>query len=111
MGDLMHSLISNGFLAPPILFIVLCLSGGVLALVCRRIGTTIVLISSFCLFVAATPAFSSYLLQCLQAEIPEGVDLSSAQAIVVLGADVRPGNGTVPDRPGPQSIERLLFAA
>jgi len=67
--------------------------------------------SSFCLFVAATPAFSSYLLQCLQAEIPKGADLSSAQAIVVLGADVRPGNGAVPDSPGPQSIERLLFAA
>ena len=106
----MPSLVSYGFLAPPVLFITLCLIGAFIAVLWRRIGFAIVLVSSLCLYVAATPAFSSYLVYRLQTEIPEHVDFTDAGAIVVLGADVRSGDGRNPDRIGPASLERLLLA-
>src|SRR5215471_17343598 len=106
----MRSLVSYGFLAPPVLFITLCLIGAFIAVLWRRIGFAIVLVSSLCLYVAATPAFSSYLVYRLQTEIPEHVDFTDAGAIVVLGADVRSGDGRNPDRIGPASLERLVFA-
>jgi hypothetical protein len=81
----MRSLVSYGFLAPPALFITLSLVGAVTALVWWRIGIAIVLVSTLCLYVAATPAFSSYLAYQLETEIPENVDFSDAGAIVVLG--------------------------
>jgi uncharacterized SAM-binding protein YcdF (DUF218 family) len=64
-----------------------------------------------CAFVAATPAFSSYLTHELETEIPLMTDFSQAQAIVVLGADVQSEDGPMSDRLGPLSLERLLFAA
>jgi hypothetical protein len=48
----MRSLVSYGFLAPPALFITLCLVGAVTALVWWRIGIAIVLVSTLCLYVA-----------------------------------------------------------
>ncbi|TMK10387.1 MAG: hypothetical protein E6G72_10255, partial [Alphaproteobacteria bacterium] len=102
----MRSLVSYGFLAPPALFITLCLVGAVTALVWWRIGIAIVLVSTLCLYVAATPAFSSYLAYQLETEIPENVDFTDAGAIVVLGADVRSGGGRDSDRIGPASLER-----
>jgi uncharacterized SAM-binding protein YcdF (DUF218 family) len=108
----MRSLVSYGFLAPPNLFIVLCLLGAVIALVWRRrAGTVVVLASSICLFAAAMPAVSSYLTLCLESQIPKGADLSGAQAIVVLAADFRSGHGAIPDRLGLQSLERLVLTA
>ena len=56
----MRNLVGYGFLAPPTFLIVLCLVGALLLLVWRRVGTAIVLASSLCLFVAATPALSSH---------------------------------------------------
>jgi uncharacterized SAM-binding protein YcdF (DUF218 family) len=109
-GDSMRSLASYGFLAPPALFITLCLVGAVTALVWWRIGIAIVLVSTLCLYVAATPAFSSYVAYQLETEIPENVDFSDAGAIVVLGADVRSGGGRDSDRIGPASLERLVLA-
>ena len=107
----MRSLVSYGFLAPPALFITLCLVGAITALVWWRIGIAIVLVSALCLYVAATPAFSSYLAYQLVTETPENVDFSDAGAIVVLGADVRSGGGRDTDRIGPASLERLVLAA
>ena len=111
LGDSMRSLVSYGFLAPPTLFITLCLVGAVTALVWWRIGIAMVLVSTLCLYVAATPAFSSYLAYQLETEIPENVDFTDAGAIVVLGADVRSGGGRDSDRIGPASLERLVLAA
>src|SRR2546430_4054916 len=107
----MRSLVSYGFLAPPTLFITLCLVGAVTALVWWRIGIAIVLVSTLCLYVAATPAFSSYLAYQLETEIPENVDFTDAGAIVVLGADVRSGGGRGSDRVGAPSLGKLVFAA
>jgi len=106
----MRSLVSYGFLAPPVLFITLSLIGALLALVWRRIGIAIVLASALCLYVAATPAFSSYLVYRLETEIPEPVNFTDAEAIVVLGADVRSSDAENSDRIGPASLERLILA-
>src|SRR4051812_4569638 len=82
-GVSMRILISYGFLAPPNILIILCFTGALLSLVWRRAGIIVALISSFSLYVAATPAFSSYLLWYLESKIPESKNLSIAQAIVV----------------------------
>lgn len=103
---------SFGILAPPTIFIVLSLAGVLIALVWWRMGIALVLASSLCLYAAATPALSSYLLHQIEATLPQNADLGTAQAIVVLGGDIRPGDGgDIPDRLGPLSLERMVFAA
>ncbi len=103
---------SFGILAPPTILIVLSLAGALIALVWRRAGIALALASSLCLYVAATPAVSSYLLQRVESALPQTIDLGAAQAIVVLGGDVRSGDGgDIPDRLGPLSLERVVFAA
>ena len=106
----MAELIAYGFLAPPVLFILLCLCGALLGLVCRRIGAVIVLSSTLCLYLAATPAVSRHLFRHLEAEIPSQADLHQAQAIVVLGGDIEPGAGPELERLGRLTLE-LAFAA
>lgn len=108
----MEHLVSFGFLALPTAFITLALVGALIALVWRRVGIALVLVASLCLFAAATPALSSYLLQLAEDRLPPAVDLHAAQAIVVLGGDVRLGDGAaIPDRLGAQSLERVVYAA
>jgi len=103
---------SYGFLAPPALFITLCLAGALIGLAWRRVGIAVVLLAAVCLFVAATPALSSYLLSVVEAAIPGGADFRTAQAIVVLGGDQRFGDGgEIADSLGPLSVERAMFAA
>ena len=105
-------MVSYGFLALPTVFITLSLVGALIALRWRRVGIVLVLLSSLCLFVAATPVLSSYLLRRVEAAIPAAGELRDAQAIVVLGGDVRRGDGgAIPDRLGPLSLERVVFAA
>src|SRR5437764_4981272 len=99
----MRSLLGYGFLAPPNVFIALCPLGVLLALRWWRTGLTLVCFACFCLYIAATPAFSSYLLAFVEGGLPDSLDFSSAQAIVVLSADFRSGSYLVPDRLGPQS--------
>lgn len=75
-------------------------------------GIALALFSSLVLCAAATPALSSYLLARVEAALPGKVDFATAQAIVVLGGDVRSGNGAgIPDRLGPLSLERVVLAA
>src|SRR4029453_5066225 len=105
----MRGLVSYGMLAPPNIFIVLCLAGALIALVWRRTGIAITLASSICLFVNATPVFSSLLMDYLESQTPRDTNLSSAEAIVILGADVRVGEGQ--DRLGLQSVDRIVMGA
>lgn len=107
----MRSLISYGFLAPLNILIALCLAGALLSLVWRRASIVVVLASSFSLYVFSTPALSSYLMWRIESKITESKTLNTAQAIVVLGVDARPGDGDLPDRLGPQSLERLFMTA
>ena len=106
----MREALSYGVLSPPNVFIALCLLGALLALVRQRAGIILTLITTLCLFVSATPIFSSVLLVWLETKIPNDPDLGTAQAIVVLGADFRISDQG-PDRLGPQSLERLMLAA
>ena len=106
------SVLSYGFLAPPTLFITLCLAGALIGLVWRRAGLALVLSAALCLFVAAMPVVSSLLLSWVEAGVADPGDLRAAQAIVVLGGDQRFGNGAdIPDALGPLSVERAMFAA
>jgi uncharacterized SAM-binding protein YcdF (DUF218 family) len=108
----MYDLISYGFLTPPAVLILLCLLGGLLALVWRGFGIALVILAAAALFVLATPVASSWLLQQVEAGLPETPELRGAQAIVVLGGDVHLGDGkAVPDSLGPLSLERVLYAA
>jgi uncharacterized SAM-binding protein YcdF (DUF218 family) len=103
---------SFGVLALPTVFIVLSLAGALIALVWRPAGVALALASSLALYVSATPALSSYLLRQVESGLPQNGDLAGAQAIVVLGGDVLHGNGAdIPDRLGPLSLERAVFAA
>jgi uncharacterized SAM-binding protein YcdF (DUF218 family) len=113
----MEHLVSFGFLALPTVFITLGIIAAVLALVRprrRRLWLALTLLANLCLYAAATPALSSFLLRRAETPAAAGadVDLQSAQAIVVLGADVVAGNGAdIPDRLGPMSLERVFLAA
>ena len=108
----MVSPFSFGALTLPTIFIALSLAGSLIALVWRRVGVALALVSSLFLYAAATPALSSYLLRQVESELPQNVDLAGAQAIVVLSGDVQSGDGAaVPDRLGLLSLERVVFAA
>ena len=108
----MERIVSFGFLAPPTVLITLCVVGALIALRWRLAGLAVVLVSSLTLFAFATPAISSWLLRRAEAGVPRQVDFQGAQAIVVLGAGVRRGNGAdIPDRLNARSYERLAFAA
>lgn len=108
----MQGLFSFGFLALPIAFITLSLLGALLALRWRRLGVLLALVSSLCLFAAATSALSSCLLYRVEQSLPVDPDLRAAQAIIVLGGDARAGNGAdIGDVLGPLSLERVVFAA
>lgn len=103
---------SFGIFALPTVFIALSLAGALIALVWRRAGIVLTLASSLSLYAAATPALSSYLLQRVESTLPQNVDLGTAQVIVVLGGDVRRGNGAdIPDTLGPLSLERVVLGA
>lgn len=106
----MHQLVSYGFLALPNVLILFSLAGALLLPIWRRTGMALVLCSSLSLFVAATPAFSSFLTRYLESQVPRNLDLKGAQAIVVLAGDVRAGDDNLPDALGPLSVDRLLLA-
>ena len=108
----MSELISYGFLTPPAVLIVLCLVGGLLALVWRGFGVAVVILSAAALYGLAVPVASSWLLERVEAGLPQTRDFDTAQAIVVLGGDVHFGDGrAVPDSLGSLSLERVLYAA
>ena len=111
-NEQVEHLVSFGFLALPTAFITLSLIGALLALAWPRGGIALALLSGACLYAAATPALSSYLLFRAEEGLPNDPDLSAAQAIVVLGADVRLGNASdIPDRLGRVTLQRVVFAA
>lgn len=107
----MFDLLSYGPLAPPVVLILVALAGALLGLVRGRLGATIALAAIFSLYALATPSLSSWLLRRAEAGVPEQPDFAGAQAIVVLGADVRQGADGELDSLGPYTAERLVYAA
>src|SRR5438046_2282052 len=107
----MSDLISYGFPTPPAVLILLSLAGALLALRWRGFGGVLVIMSSAALYLLATPLVASALLHEVELGIPESAGLSSAQAIVVLGAAVHRGNGaSAPDTLGPLALGRGIYA-
>jgi uncharacterized SAM-binding protein YcdF (DUF218 family) len=99
-------------LTPPLVFILGCLAAALLALVRPRAGVALMLTSSVLLYVSAMPAVATSLLRQIDNQIPTGLDLRSAQAIVILSADLQLGNGLdEPDTIGPITLKRLAFGA
>jgi len=108
----MSELISQGFLAPPAVLVLVGLIGALLSFVFQRFGIFLCLAASLALFVLAMPAVATGLLARAESGVPENPDFSGAQAIVVLGGDIRVGNGgNTPDSLGPLSLERVVMAA
>ena len=106
----MFDLLSYGALAPPEVFVLLALFGAMLAM-WRRLGVTIVLASSLCLYLLATPVISSCLMRTAEAGVPDNPDFTGALAIVVLSADVHRGADGQPDTLGPYTTQRVVYAA
>lgn len=107
----MFDLVSYGTFAPPAVFVIVAVLGLILALVWRRIGVAVVAVAVVCLYVLATPAFATWLLRQAEAGVTQRPDFSGAQAIVVLGADLRAGADGEPDSLGPYAVERVVYAA
>ena len=108
----MTSLVSFGFLAPPTVFIALCLVGALIALRWRRMGIALVLASSLCLLPRRPRPCRPICCIGSRPALPPSVDFARRQAIIVLGGDVRRGDGAdIPDRLGPLSLERVALAA
>ena len=108
----MREILSYSFLMPPTIFIVLSLSGAIIALVRPRFGIILSLSSGISLYLFATPAVSTLLMQQLVSVVPTKVDFTDAQAIVIPCVDVRWGNGAdIPDSVGVLTLERLASAA
>lgn len=108
----MEPLFSFGFLSLPTVFISLALLGALLALAWPRLGIAVAIVSSLCLYATATPALSSFLMRQAEVGLPANPDLSRAQAIVVLGGGVRPGDGAaIPDRLNAWSLKRIYLGA
>jgi uncharacterized SAM-binding protein YcdF (DUF218 family) len=107
----MFDLVSYGALAPPEIFILLALLGALLTLVWRRLGLTIVLAASLGLYFLATPLASSWLMRAAESGLPDDPDLTPAQAIIVLGADLHRGADGAPDTLGTYTTERVVYAA
>ncbi|HEX5317578.1 MAG TPA: YdcF family protein [Stellaceae bacterium] len=98
-------------MTPPAIFIWLVLIGSWLSLSRAPLGMTVVVVGALCLYALSMPLVGRFLLERIEAKIPVNVDLSKAQAIVVLGAGTRRGHGEAKDSLNPLSWERVAMAA
>jgi uncharacterized SAM-binding protein YcdF (DUF218 family) len=107
--------ISYSSLIPPNLFILAALLGVLLAWRARRSGLWLATAAAAALYLVATPLVAFWLIRAidgLAAKVPRVETEAPPGAIVVLGADIVPGNRPgQPDRVGPQTLERLAAAA
>lgn len=103
--------LSFSFLMPPTVLIALCPLAALLALRYPRQGTKLVLALTLLLYVSAMPVCAEALSRLLAGQAPTDTSLKDAQAIVVLGAGIRVGDGDAPDRLDPLSIQRVAWAA
>jgi uncharacterized SAM-binding protein YcdF (DUF218 family) len=107
----MREILSYSFAMPPTIFIIICIVGALVALARPLVGTKIVLASSIALYLFSTPVATAFLVQQLVGWVPTNLDLTSAEAIVVPGADVRGSDHDRYDSVGPLTLERLVSAA
>jgi uncharacterized SAM-binding protein YcdF (DUF218 family) len=104
--------LSFSALMPPMCFLIAIPVGAFVAFWWRRVGLTIVLVSSLLLYALCTSFVSTRLLVAAESQVPATVTpAADAQAIVVLGGDVSHGPFGIADGVGTLTLERLHLAA
>ena len=100
------------FLVPPTVLILLSAVAAWAALWHPRLGVAVTIVATSLLYVAALPVVAARMIEEVEIKTPIKLDFSAAQAIVVLGGGVHPGDGnTIADTLGPWSLERVALAA
>ena len=108
----MSDLVSIDFLVPPTVLILLAALAAWATLWRPHVGIAITIVATSLLYVAALPVVAARMIEEVEIKPVEKPDFSGAQAIVVLGGGVHPGDGDkVPDTLGPWSLERVVLAA
>jgi uncharacterized SAM-binding protein YcdF (DUF218 family) len=103
---------SVDFLVPPTVLILLAAVAAWTAWWRPRMGAALGIVATSLLYLAALPVVASWMIGAVEIRTPVKPDFSAAQAIVVLGGGVHPGDGdTVADTLGPWSLERVALAA
>lgn len=103
---------SIDFLVPPTALILLAALGAWATLWRPHVGIALTIVATSLLFLAALPVVATRMIEDVEIRTDEKPDFSGAQAIVVLGGGVKPGDGDkVADTLGPWSLERVLIAA
>lgn len=100
------------FLVPPTVLILLGALAAWATLWRPHVGIAITIIATSLLYLAALPVVAAWIIEDVEIKPAARPDFSGAQAIVVLGGGVHPGDGDkVPDTLGPWSLERVALAA
>lgn len=100
------------FLVPPTALILLAALSAWATLWRPHVGVAFAIITTSLLYLAALPVIAARMIEEVEIKTPAKPDFSTAQAIVVLGGGVHPGDGDkVPDTLGPWSLERIVLAA
>jgi uncharacterized SAM-binding protein YcdF (DUF218 family) len=107
----MSDLIPTGFLAPPTVLIFIGALAGWLALWHPRLGVVLAIVATGLLYLASLPVIASRMLEDVETMPAGKPDFTGAQAIVVLGGGVRPGDGIATPDTLPWSLERVYYAA
>lgn len=104
--------ISIDFLIPPAVLILLAALSAWATLWRPHVGVAFAIITTSLLYLAALPVIAARMIEEVEIKTPAKPDFSAAQAMVVLGGGVHPGDGDkVPDTLGPWSLERIVLAA
>lgn len=100
------------FLVPPGALILLGAVAAWVTLWRPHMGIAVTIVATSLLFLAALPIVSARMIEEVEIKPDDKPDFAGAQAIVVLGGGIHPGDGNkAPDTLGPWSLERVLFAA
>jgi len=82
-----------GFLVPPAGLVLLSALAAWLTLWHPRLGIALSIVATSLLFLAALPVIAARMLEDVEIRPADKPDFTGAQAIVVLGGGVRPGDG------------------
>jgi|SRR5579862_362442 len=103
---------SIDFLVPPTVLILLAALGAWATLWRPHVGVALTIVATSLLYLAALPVVADRMIEDVETKTDGKPDLTGAQAIVVLGGGVKPGDGDiVADTLGPWSLERVVLAA
>src|SRR5580700_261877 len=105
----MSDLIPIDFLVPPAVLILIAVLSAWATLWRPHVGVALAIITTTLLYLAALPVIAAQMMEEVEIKTPAKPDFSGAQAIVVLGGGVHPGDGEkIADTLGPWSLERVV---